>query len=126
MRLVSNGILDSLDFADFDICIECIKGKMTNIKNTGAIRVSGVLKLIHTDICSPFPTASWNGQQYFITFIDDYSRYCYLYLISEKSQSLEVFKSYKAEVENQLGKRIKAVRSDRGGEYYGRFDGSGE
>ncbi|KAL4387760.1 hypothetical protein GQ457_09G019960 [Hibiscus cannabinus] len=85
-----------------------------------------VLELIHTDICGPFPTASWNGQQYFITFIDDYSRYGYLYLIHEKSQSLDVFKSYKAEVENQHNKRIKKVRSDRGGEYYGRYDGSGE
>ncbi|RVW72211.1 Retrovirus-related Pol polyprotein from transposon TNT 1-94 [Vitis vinifera] len=78
------------------------------------------------DICGPFPTPSWNGQQYFITFIDDYSRYDYLYLIHEKSQSLEVFKNFKAEVENQLSKKIKAVSSDCGGEYYGRYDGSGE
>nr|KAJ0209166.1 hypothetical protein LSAT_V11C400188070 [Lactuca sativa] len=57
---------------------------------------------------------------------DDYSRYGYLYLIHEKSQSLEVFKSFKLEIENQLNKKIKCVRSDRGGEYYGRYDGSGE
>ncbi|RVW58712.1 Retrovirus-related Pol polyprotein from transposon TNT 1-94 [Vitis vinifera] len=82
--------------------------------------------MIHTDICGPFPTPSWNGQQYFITFIDDYLRYGYLYLIHEKSQSLDVFKNFKAEVENQLSKKIKAVRSDRGGEYYGRYDGSSE
>ena len=37
-----------------------------------------------------------------------------------------MFKSYKAKVENQLSKRIKNIRSDRGGEYYGRYDGSGE
>ena len=55
-----------------------------------------------------------------------FSRYGYLYLIHEKSQSLEVFKSFKVEVENQLNKRIKNVRSDRGGEYYGKYDGSGE
>ena len=85
-----------------------------------------VLQLIHTDICGPFPMVSWNGQQYFITFIDDFSRYDYLYLIHEKSQSLEVFKSFKVEVENQLSKRIKNVRSERGGEYYGKYDGSGE
>ncbi|RVW22351.1 Retrovirus-related Pol polyprotein from transposon TNT 1-94 [Vitis vinifera] len=57
---------------------------------------------------------------------DDYSRYGYLFLIHEKSQSLDVFKTFKAEVELQLNKRIKSVRSDRGGEYYGRYDGSGE
>ena len=47
-------------------------------------------------------------------------------MIHEKSQALDVFKSFKAEVEFQLGKKIKAVKSDRGGEYYGRYDGSGE
>ncbi|RVW84555.1 Retrovirus-related Pol polyprotein from transposon TNT 1-94 [Vitis vinifera] len=115
-----------LDSGYFQVCIECIKGKQTNMRKKNANRCSDVLELIHTDICGPFPTPSWNGQQYFITFIDDYSRYGYLYLIHEKSQSLDVFKNFKAEVENQLSKKIKAVRSDRGGEYYGRYDGSGE
>ena len=78
------------------------------------------------DICGPFPTVSWNDQTYFITFLDDFSLYGYLYLIHDKSQSLDVFKNYKAEVENQLNKMIKSVRSDRGGEYYDRYDGSGE
>ena len=125
-RLESDGILDSLDFVDFEICTNCIKGKQTNTRRFGANRVTDVLQLIHTDICGPFPTVSWNGQQYFITFIDDFSRYGYLYLIHEKPQSLEVFKSFKVEVENQLNKRIKNVRSNRGGEYYGKYDGSGE
>ena len=125
-RLVSDGILDSLDFADFEICTICIKGKQTNTRRFGANRATNVLQLIHTNICGPFPTVSWNDQQYFITFIDDFSHYDYLYLILEKSQSLEVFKSFKVEVENQLNKMIKNVRSNRGGEYYGKYDGSGE
>ena len=62
----------------------------------------------------------------FITFIDNFSQYDYLYLIHEKSQSLDVFKNYKAEVENQLSKRIKCIRSDRDGEYYDIYDESGE
>ena len=62
----------------------------------------------------------------FITFIDNYSRYGYLYLIHEKSQSLDILKSYKAKVENQLETKIKFIKSDHGGEYYGRYDGSGE
>ncbi|RVX05262.1 Retrovirus-related Pol polyprotein from transposon TNT 1-94 [Vitis vinifera] len=111
---------------DSGFCIECIKGKQTNMRKKDANRCSDVLELIHTEICGPFPTPSWNGQQYFITFIDDYSLYGYLYLIHEKSQSLDVFKNFKAEVENQLSKKIKVVRFDHGGEYYGRYDGSGE
>ena len=87
-----DGILDSLDFVDFEICTYCMKGKQTNTWRFGANRATYVLELIHTNICGPFPMVSWNGQQYFITFIDNFSCYGYLYLIHEKSQSLEVFK----------------------------------
>ncbi|RDY12926.1 hypothetical protein CR513_02207, partial [Mucuna pruriens] len=60
-----------------------------------------------------------------ISLLTDFG-YDYLYLIHEKSQSLDVFKSFKAEVELQLGKKIKVVKFDHGGECYGRSDGSGE
>ena len=61
-------------------------------------------------------TKAKGGYEYFITFTDDYSRY-YVYLMRRKSEAFEKFKEFRAEVENQLGKRIKAIRSDRGGEY---------
>ena len=61
-RLVSDGILDSLDFADFEICTNYIKGKQTNTWRFGANRATDVLQLIHTDICGPFPMVSCNGQ----------------------------------------------------------------
>jgi len=122
---VSDEILEPLDLSDFEVCVECIKGKQTNIRKLGPERAKDILELVHTNICGPFPTP-WNGKQYFISFIDDYSRYNYLYLIHEKSQSLDVFKSFKAKVKLQLGKKIKVVKFDRGAEYYGRYDGSGE
>ena len=59
---MSNGILDSLDFIDFTICVECIKGKQTKNKRLGANRAFKALEFIHIDICGLFPTASWNGQ----------------------------------------------------------------
>ena len=74
-RLVSEGIFDLLDFSYFQVCIECIKGKQRNMRKKDANKCSDVLELIHTDICGPFSTPFWTGQQYFITFIDDYSHY---------------------------------------------------
>ena len=70
--------------------------------------------------------ASWNGQQFFITFMDSFLCYGYFYLIHEKSKSLDVFKAFKVKVENQFGKCIIAIRSDHGSKYYSRYDGSGE
>ena len=59
---MSEGVLRSLDLSDFQVCIQCIKGKQTNKRNFHAERAKDVLELIHTDICGPFPTGSWNGQ----------------------------------------------------------------
>ncbi|KAK8975285.1 hypothetical protein V6N11_046782 [Hibiscus sabdariffa] len=61
--------------------------------------------------------AAREGYQYFITFTDDFSRYGYIYLMRHKSEALEKFKEFKNEVHNQHGKSIKALQSDRGGEY---------
>lgn len=107
-------------------CVECCKGKMTKFSNKKATRSQNLLELIHTDICGPFKHKTICGNVYFITFIDDFSRYCYIYMLSEKSQALQAFIIYKTEVELQLEKKIKVVRSDRGGEYYGRHTEAGQ
>ncbi|KAL4271452.1 hypothetical protein GQ457_13G004180 [Hibiscus cannabinus] len=101
---------------------DCIKGKQTNKSKKGAKRSSTLLEIIHSDICCP--DMDVQGQKYFITFIDDYSRY--MYMLHYKSEALEAFKVFKAEVEKQCGKQIKIVRTDRGGEYYGRYTEDGQ
>jgi hypothetical protein len=58
------------------------------------------------------------GQKYFMTMIDDASRYCYIYLLKTKDEALNYFKTYKAEDENQQEKKITHFRSDCGGEYF--------
>ena len=80
-------------------------------------RATDLLGLIHTDVCGPLRHVSKRGASYFITFTDDYSRYGYVYLLKHKHEVFETFKVFINEVELQLGKKIKALRSDRGGEY---------
>lgn len=64
-------------------------------------------------ICDSNDVLTRGGNRYFITFIDDFTRFCITYLISEQSELIEIFKIYKVEVENQLEKRIKILRTDR-------------
>jgi hypothetical protein len=80
-------------------------------------KTSDLLALIHTDVSGPMGTYTRNGDRYFITFTDDYSRYGYVYLMRHKSESFEKFKEFRTEVENQLNKSIKALRLDREGKY---------
>ena len=57
------------------------------------------------------------GKKFYVTFIDDYSKFTRFYLLRNKDEAFDMFLSYKAEVENQLDRKIKRIRSDRGGEY---------
>ena len=94
---------------------------MTKTPFTGqSERANELLGLIHSDVCGPFSSTARGGFQYFITFTDDFSRYGYVYLMKHKSETFEKFKVFKNEVQNQLGKNIKTLRSDRGGEYLSR------
>jgi transposase InsO family protein len=54
-----------------------------------------------------------------VTFIDDYSRYVWVYFIRNKSDVFLIFKRWRARVENQTGKKVKVIRNDNGGEYGG-------
>jgi transposase InsO family protein len=56
-------------------------------------------------------------KNYFMLIIDDYSRLTWVAFLKEKSEAFEKFKVFKALTENQTGKRLKAVRSNRGGEF---------
>ena len=99
-------------------CEGCVLGKHPrNSFGPARYRARGVLETVHTDICGPITPASHGGKRYFITFIDDYSRKCWIYFLKEKSEAFETFKKFKAQVEKTTGRYIKALRSDRGGEY---------
>ena len=75
------------------------------------------LQLVHSDVCGPLSVQARGGYEYFVTFIDDYSRYGYVYLMHKKSETFGKFKEFMAEAEKQLGKSLRTLRSDRGGEY---------
>ena len=116
--LVKSGILNSLIFEPIPVCESCLEGKMTKrpFKAKGN-RATIQLELVHIDVCGPMSVQARGGYEYFITFIDDYSRYGYVYLMRHKSEAFDKFREYKAEAEKQLGIHIKQLRSDRGGEY---------
>ena len=117
-KLHKDGLLESLDFGSLDTCEPCLMGKMTRTPFNGTMeRAVDLLGIIHTDVCGPMNVTARNGFRYFVTFTDDLSRYGYIYLMKHKSETFEKFKEFQSEVENQLGKKIKHLRSDRGGEY---------
>ena len=116
--LVKSEILNSLIFEPIPVCESCLESKMIKrpfkAKGNHATKQLG---LIHIDVCGPMSVQTRSGYGYFITFIDDYSRYVYVYLIRHESKAFEKFQKYKADVEKQLSIYIKQFRFDRGYEY---------
>ena len=101
------------------VCQGCILGKHPKHKYEKASheRTSAPLELIHIDIVGPFPYVSMSQYKYPLTFIDDFSRYCWVYFLKHKSKVFDLFKVFKALVENQYGRKQKILRSKNGGEY---------
>jgi transposase InsO family protein len=101
------------------ICEGCVKGKhqRTSFPKDGATRASQLLEIVHTDVCGPMKTTLHGGARYFLTFIDDFSRKTHVYLLKAKGEAFEKFKQYKALAENEIGHKIKVLRSDNGGEF---------
>ncbi|KAL4011256.1 hypothetical protein IC575_028308 [Cucumis melo] len=116
-RLINMNLIPKFTFDTNHRCEVCAESKMTKAPFHSTERMAKPLKLIHSDICDLKFVQTRGGKKYFITFIDDCTRYCYVYLLKSKDEAVEVFKLYKKEVENQLSTKIKAIRSDRGGEY---------
>jgi hypothetical protein len=100
------------------VCETCVKGKQTRKPFTRSVSQSTeLLELVHTDVCGPMRVNSLAGSRYFVTFIDDKSRWCEVYFMKKKSEVIEKFKEYKCLVEKKTERKIKTVRSDNGTEY---------
>ncbi|KAJ9566324.1 hypothetical protein OSB04_002290 [Centaurea solstitialis] len=93
--LQKGGLLGAFDFKPFSNCESCLSGKMTKQPfNKDNERANDLIEIIHTDV-----------------------KYGYVYLMRHKSEAFEKFKEFQSEVQNQLDRKIKFLRSDRGREY---------
>ncbi|RDX58134.1 hypothetical protein CR513_62572, partial [Mucuna pruriens] len=110
--LAKKDMLPGLKNAELEKCSHCMAGKQTRVsfKKHPPSRKSELLELVHSEVCGPLKIKSFSGALYFV------------YVLKTKDQVLEKFKQFQALVERQLGKKVKYIRSDNGGEYCGPFD----
>ncbi|KAE8706559.1 hypothetical protein F3Y22_tig00110392pilonHSYRG00193 [Hibiscus syriacus] len=107
----------SSDSVSLPLCEHCITSKQHRLKfNTSNSRGKSVLELVHSDVWQA-PITSLDEAKYFVSFIDDYSRRCWVYPIKKKSDVFSTFKIFKARVELDSGNKIKCFRTNNGGEY---------
>ena len=107
----------SLDFYFYE---HYVYGKQNQIIfPSGAMRVEGILQLVHGDVFGPVSVPSLGKYVYYVSFIDEFSRNTWIYFLRKKYEFFDRFKEFKSLVENQTEKRIKVLRIDNGGEFSG-------
>jgi histone deacetylase 1/2 len=76
-----------------------------------------LLELVHTDVWGPSPINSNYGFKYYVHFIDDCSRFTWIFPLKHKSETVHAFTQFKTMAENLLNKKIKIIQCDGGGEF---------
>ena len=129
-NLVTGMSLSSCDKVDG--CHGCALGKSTRnpFPKKSENKSTRPLQLIHSDVCGPIHVPSIGGSRYFVTFIDDYSRYVTVHLMKTKDESFDKFVEYVVQCENtfgvklgdfeldgEMGVSLQKFRSDGGGEF---------
>nr|AAM19019.1 putative polyprotein [Oryza sativa Japonica Group] len=118
-RLANMSLIPKFTLVKGSKCHTCVQSKQPRKPHKASeARNLAPLELVHSDLCEMNGVLTKGGKKYFMTLIDDCTRFCYVYLLKTKDEALHFFKIYKAEVENQLERKIKRLRSDRGGEYF--------
>jgi hypothetical protein len=102
-----------------EVCCGCEMGKSTRkpFSVSSTKRTTAILEVVHSDLAGPMQTKSLQGSYYTATFIDDHSKLAVVYFISLKDQFAKVFNIYLSWAETQTTLKLKALHSDRSGEY---------
>ncbi|MCO5603945.1 hypothetical protein L7F22_058102 [Adiantum nelumboides] len=111
--------LSLLEMLPRHVCEGCVLGKMHKFTflQDGSVRGTRKLQLVHSDVCGPMRMPSMGNILYFVTFIDDFSRFCWVYPLKAKSDVFANFQHYVAMVENETGCKVQTLRTNQGGEY---------
>ena len=101
-------------------CESCQLGKYTHVSFLKRLdpRTKSHFELVHTDVWGPSRSASTLGFRYFVTFINDYSRCTWLFLMKTRVELFSIFKKFHAEIDTQFNTSIHILRSDNAKEYF--------
>nr|GEW28280.1 zinc finger, CCHC-type [Tanacetum cinerariifolium] len=103
-------------------CNACLLGKHSRapFPNQTNTKSSEPLNLVFGDLCGPISPETESRKNYMFLLVNDCTRYMWVYFLKSKDKALETFKEFKLKVENEVGKKLKSFRTDRGGEFTSR------
>ncbi|KAE8706377.1 hypothetical protein F3Y22_tig00110393pilonHSYRG00025 [Hibiscus syriacus] len=110
--------LPQLNVRTDTVCAGCQYGKAHQLPyDESKFKAKEPLELVHSDVFGPVKQQSISGMRYMVTFIDDFSRYVWVFFMKEKSDTFSKFKEFRDSAEGEVVKKICCLRTDNGGEY---------
>jgi hypothetical protein len=101
-----------------NVCSVFVEGKQCKLPHTQPRwRVTRPFQLVHSDLCGPVTTESYDKKRYVMTFIDDFTHFTVVYLLQEKSETIQCFKNYEAMATAHFTNKLSRFCCDNGGEY---------
>ena len=121
-QLAREKLVDGFDYdpqSKVDFCESCVDGKhhRSQFPAGRGKRSNEVLGLVHSDVCGKMSSQSLSGAEYFLTFIDDKTRYVWIYVLKRKDEVFSRFVEWKRLAEKSTGQQLKTLRTDNGEEY---------
>ena len=115
--LVSKGYLGFVTIKSFD-CTTCQSAKQPALSFHKSTSISASpFDLVHSDIWGTAPTPTMGGARYFVLFIDDYSRFTWIYMMKNRHELPQIYINFAKMIQTQLSKVIKVFRQDNVMEY---------
>lgn len=102
-----------------EVCQGCLMSKHVRSSFPGQAMYTAKegLEIVHGDLCGPITPATKAGNKYFLLLVDDYTRVMWVDFLKSKDETLEAFKNFRAKIEKGTDRKIKTLRTDRGGEF---------
>ncbi|KAK9064959.1 hypothetical protein SSX86_016342 [Deinandra increscens subsp. villosa] len=106
-------------FSSFEKCVACAKGKQHKLPHRSKMTntISSILQLLHMDLFGPMQVQSISRFSYCLVIVDDFSRFTWVFFLLNKHETPTLVKQFVTLIENQMNKKVKAIRSDNGTEF---------
>lgn len=115
--LISSGILGNVKTKTLH-CLPCQLGKQHALPfYPNEMKSVAPFDLIHSDVWGPAPIPTMGGARYFVTFIDDHTRFTWIYLMKQRSELPQIYITFARMIQTQFNKPIKVLRTDNAIEY---------
>ena len=114
---VYSGQLGSVVLQNFD-CVPCQLSKQSKLPfSNSSSRASSPFDLFHSDVWGSSPILTIGGSRYFVIFIDDYSRFTWIYVLKNRSELFSVYSTFANMIYTQFSRTIKIFKSVNAKEY---------